>query len=252
MFSNIYKYLFLVGSAVTIFINYLSVSLPLNNVTTANVSDKYYTILTPAGFTFSIWGLIYTGLVVISFLIITDKFKVTRAAVGYFLLSCIVNCVWIFSWHNFQLLLCAFLLLLLVFLNYMTYTELNKSEKNSTRTLVTSWYLIYLGWTIVAAVINVTSYLQYGAGFDSFEPFVQGVLGGGVLVVAFLINTLFSQKYSNYTTLLVFVWAMWGILNAHSYNTVLAITIYVLMSLSFIVIAKIAYLKNINPTLIKK
>src|ERR1035437_5709068 len=37
-------------------------SLPLNNITTAQVSTRNDTILTPTGITFAIWGVIYVWL----------------------------------------------------------------------------------------------------------------------------------------------------------------------------------------------
>ena len=49
-----------VAFAVTVIINGLASSLALNGVTTAEVSDLYFTLVTPAGYVFSIWGVIYT------------------------------------------------------------------------------------------------------------------------------------------------------------------------------------------------
>ena len=40
-------------------VNFLSTSLPINNVTMADVTYVYPHLLIPAGFTFSIWGVIY-------------------------------------------------------------------------------------------------------------------------------------------------------------------------------------------------
>jgi hypothetical protein len=47
---------------ITIFVNYLSNTGALNGNTMKVVSDKYFNYFTPAGFAFSIWGLIYVGL----------------------------------------------------------------------------------------------------------------------------------------------------------------------------------------------
>ncbi len=43
-------------------VNYLAVSLPLGGMTTGALSDLYPNLFTPAGLTFSIWGLIYLAL----------------------------------------------------------------------------------------------------------------------------------------------------------------------------------------------
>ena len=47
---------------VTILMNYLANAVPFNGQSSGDVSDKYYTLFTPAGFTFAIWGIIYLAL----------------------------------------------------------------------------------------------------------------------------------------------------------------------------------------------
>ena len=43
--------------------NILSNALPLNGRTAGEISDALPSFFTPAGYTFSIWGLIYTALI---------------------------------------------------------------------------------------------------------------------------------------------------------------------------------------------
>ena len=45
-------------------INYLANALPINNLNTGQISDKFGVLFKPAGYAFSIWGLIYLGLLV--------------------------------------------------------------------------------------------------------------------------------------------------------------------------------------------
>ena len=47
---------------VTILMNYLSNTGIFNGETMASISAKYPSLFTPAGYAFSIWGLIYLGL----------------------------------------------------------------------------------------------------------------------------------------------------------------------------------------------
>ena len=47
---------------VTVFINYASTAFLFGDSDTGDVSDKYSTLFTPAGYAFSIWGLIYLAL----------------------------------------------------------------------------------------------------------------------------------------------------------------------------------------------
>ena len=56
---------------VTITVNMLAGSTTLlNGVTSGEISDMYLTLITPAGFTFSIWGIIYMLLLV--FIVLTS------------------------------------------------------------------------------------------------------------------------------------------------------------------------------------
>ena len=45
----------------TIVVNGLASALPLNDQTTGEISDRFQVYFVPAGYVFSIWGLIYLG-----------------------------------------------------------------------------------------------------------------------------------------------------------------------------------------------
>ena len=48
---------------VTLFVNGLANALPLNGMNTGQISDQFKVYFVPAGYVFSIWGLIYIGLI---------------------------------------------------------------------------------------------------------------------------------------------------------------------------------------------
>ena len=43
----------------TIYVNYLAQKLPINGLTQSDISESLPNLFTPAGLTFSIWGVIY-------------------------------------------------------------------------------------------------------------------------------------------------------------------------------------------------
>lgn len=49
----------LLGFFAMVSVNYAANALPLNNLSTEKVSNLYPNLFTSAGFTFSVWGLIY-------------------------------------------------------------------------------------------------------------------------------------------------------------------------------------------------
>jgi len=50
----------LIAFLLMIYVNYLSGIGEINNISAGGVSGKYPTLFTPAGFTFSIWGVSYS------------------------------------------------------------------------------------------------------------------------------------------------------------------------------------------------
>lgn len=54
------KILAVVAYVAMVVVNYLAVTLPLAGRDTGAISDKYPNLFVPAGYTFSIWGLLYT------------------------------------------------------------------------------------------------------------------------------------------------------------------------------------------------
>ena len=50
----------------TIGVNAMASALPLNGQTTGEISDRFDVFFVPAGYVFSIWGLIYLGLLAYS------------------------------------------------------------------------------------------------------------------------------------------------------------------------------------------
>ena len=55
--------LVLIAVIATIVVNGLANALPINGQGTGEISDRFDVYFVPAGYVFSIWGLIYVGLV---------------------------------------------------------------------------------------------------------------------------------------------------------------------------------------------
>ena len=94
--------------AVTIVVNGLASSLALNGRTTAEVSDLYFTLVTPAGYVFSIWGVIYTLVLVFSVFqaLPSQRGKLFLQKINVlFILSGVFNVAWLFLWHYDQIVL---------------------------------------------------------------------------------------------------------------------------------------------------
>ncbi len=112
---------------ITLVVNALANILPLNGLNTGQISDRFQVYFVPAGYVFSIWGVIYLGLVafaVFQALPAQRRNPRLRATGWWIALGGLANSAWIFLWHYqfFPLTLVAMLVLLATLL--VTYQRL--------------------------------------------------------------------------------------------------------------------------------
>ncbi|MCE6989618.1 tryptophan-rich sensory protein [Dyadobacter sp. CY323] len=153
---------------VTIIINYLSNTGIFNGNTMASVSASYQNYFTPAGYAFSIWGIIYAALT--AFVIHQSKglfnSRETPAVVmqiGWtFVVSCIANCLWVIAWlYDYTGLSVLIMLVILGSLIRIVMATRMEMELISLKQIALEcWpFAIYLGWINVALIANTAAYL---------------------------------------------------------------------------------------------
>ncbi len=169
----------------TLAVNVLANALPINGQTTSEVSGRFPLLITPPGYVFSIWGVIYTGL--IGYAIYQalptqrDNPRLRRIALP-FILSCAANIAWLLLWHHNQygLTLGAMIGLLLALITIDLRLGRVRGGPLAERLLVRLPFSIYLGWVSVATIVNTTVTLS-AAGWDgggvSPETWTAGLLG---------------------------------------------------------------------------
>jgi hypothetical protein len=204
----------------TIAVNGLANALPLNGLTTGEISDGFDVYFVPAGYVFSIWGLIYLALAAF---VIYQVFPSQREndrlrRVGYwFAASCAANIAWLFSWHYqlFPLTLLAMLVLLACLIVVYLKLDIGRSRVSTIeRWLVDFPFSLYLGWVSVATIANVTSLLDYlGWGGWGISPQVWAVI---MLSVGVVLAGMMAVQRGDYIYILVFIWAYIGIAVAQS------------------------------------
>ncbi|MEZ4615208.1 MAG: tryptophan-rich sensory protein [Caldilineaceae bacterium] len=204
-----------VALAVTIFINYLSNALPLNGRTAGEISDSFPVRFTPAGYVFSIWGLIYLGLIAYAIYQALPAQRANprlRAILWPFILSCMANSTWIFAWHFgyfiFALVLIIILLCSLIVLYqrlYLSFPAVSTAERWSTHIP----FRIYTGWATVATIANTTITL-YDLGWQG-APLRAELWAAILVVVATGIGLFFAFRLRDAAYTFVLVWAFVGI-----------------------------------------
>jgi hypothetical protein len=204
----------------TLVMNGLANALPLNGQTTGEISDRFQVYFVPAGYVFSIWGLIYVGLILYAIYqaLPAQRDNPRLRATGYlFALSCLANIAWLVLWHyEFFLLTLAAMgtLLVLLIAIYLRLGIGRAKVSTAERWLVQLTFSIYLGWISVATIANVTSVLDYvnwnGWGISP-EVWTAIMLLVGVGLVLAMAFTRGDVAYG-----LVIIWAFIGIALKHS------------------------------------
>lgn len=204
----------------TIAINGLANALPLNGVTTGEISDRFDVYFVPAGYVFSIWGVIYLALVAFAVYqaLPSQRDNPGLRRVGYlFAMSCVANVAWLFLWHYevFSLTIVAMVALLLLLIAIYLRLGIGRTRASTAeRWFVRLPFSIYLGWVTVATIANATSLLDYlnWAGWGiSPELWTVIMLVAATGITAGVVFTRGDIAYG-----LVIVWAFAGIAVKHA------------------------------------
>jgi hypothetical protein len=214
--KNIYRQIaIIVTTIITLTVNGLANALPLNGLTTGEISDAFETFFVPAGYVFSIWGLIYIGLIALTIFqaLPAQRENPRLVQIGWWLVvGNLANAAWIFLWHYqlFALTLIAMLTLLISLLNI--YVGIQKDRKGlslAERLSVNLPISIYLGWISVAMIANVSDVLSY----FNWGQFGLGAVTWMIIMLA-VVSALawaMSIRQRDAAYLAVLLWALAGI-----------------------------------------
>lgn len=219
-------------------VNFLANFLPINGVTTGEVSDQFPILFVPAGYVFSIWGLIYVALIVFVIYSMTPKGLANQqidSIAWWFVASNLFNTAWIFLWHyqQFTLTLIPIFGLLISLIAIYVKLRIGIQKRSLSESLLVSLpFGIYLGWATVAVVANVAQAL-YNLGWNG-APLTAPIWTVIMLGVASLLGVLMIFLRHEIAYPLVLVWAFIGIWVKHSDTPLVSTTALVLAAALFI------------------
>ena len=228
------RYLNIFGFALVITLNILANALPINGMTTGELSRLYPNRFVPAGFTFSIWGVIYLtllGFVVYQFF--QSANTVVKRIGLWFFISCLANASWILTWHYQRpLFALGLMLLLLISLTkiYLSVEPFDWADQWAAKIP----FQLYLGWISVATIANTTAVLvDYGW---TGGPLAEVTWAAIMVVVATLAGLFFATRYKDIAYNGVLLWAFYGIYARQASEGPLQTTLYVAGSALFLAI----------------
>ncbi|MEZ5426565.1 MAG: TspO/MBR family protein [Pyrinomonadaceae bacterium] len=206
-------------------VNYLAASGRINNVTPEVISDKYPTILTPAGYAFTIWSLIYLGLIGFSiFQALPSKADNPRLRPirTVYILSCVANCAWIYLWHYELIPVALAVMFLLLGTLALINVKLRDAPTNPEILLAKIPFSIYFGWVTVATILNASIALVY-LGVKTSDQTTQ-ILGAILIAVATGLGVFLRFKLNLLAYPVAVAWALTAIAVAHGGETIIVVS----------------------------
>ncbi len=230
--------------AAMVAVNFLANALPIGGRDTGEISDAYPNLFAPAGYAFSIWGLIYLLLAGYAIFQFTktgrNKEDLIKKINPLFIATSLANIAWIFAWHydhiGLSVVIIAILLILLIKIADILRAEKFTSQE---KLFISVPFSVYFGWITVATIANITVFLV-SLGWQGFG-IADFVWTSIILLVGVLIGILRLRKDRNIAYGLVLIWAYLGILLKHlsaggfggQYPSVIATVIVCLLLFGF-------------------
>ncbi len=257
--SKIYPIVNGVALVSTIVMNYLSNTGVFNGQTMKTVSDAYFNYFTPAGYAFSIWGLIYLALFAFVFysgrtLFNSKTQEPILEKIGlWFAISCVANSVWVVVWLYLYPALAAFIMLIILFsllrIIFIIQPEMVKSSFKR-KLLILFPFSLYVGWISVALIANVAAWLTKinWNGWGISAEYWTIIL----IVIAGLVNVLVHFKLNLKAFVAVGIWALIAIAVSNLKNNgpdTIVYACYVISSILFVILLMAFLKKSSQPTI---
>lgn len=202
-------------------VTYFVMTRSINQLDVSEVSARYETLFTPAGITFSIWGIIYllTGLFCLYHIIAAYKHDKTHSANnrllkinGLFIILNLATAAWLVAWTQERLLIALGLIIIQLFclmainLRLRIYDPLRSAEF---KLIAQVTFSIYFAWISIATIANAASWLK-SIGWDGWG--LTAVQWTFVMIsIAIVLALLMIFVRRNVYFGLVVAWALFGI-----------------------------------------
>ncbi|HUR98282.1 MAG TPA: TspO/MBR family protein, partial [Pyrinomonadaceae bacterium] len=212
---------------------------------TAAISAKYPTLVTPAGYAFSIWSLIYVGLIAFSiYQMLPANLPRFRAVRSFYISSCALNCAWLYFWHRDQIAVCFVVIVALwATLGVICY-QLRDPESLRDTWMAKAPFGLYFGWITAAMFVNLAIMLKFHN--ITFSPPVETTLAVILIVVAAACSVLVRVKLTNFFYPLAVAWALTAIAVKQSGHT--AIVMVAAFAVIACLIASLSFVMNLRSS----
>lgn len=180
----------------------------------AELSEKYQTIITPAGITFAIWGIIFISQGVFTVIQVIPRYRldpIVQNDISYwYFIACLFQSAWTFAFGYEIIWLSVFTMLgILVSLVVIILRKAKNSTSVSSYWLLHFPFDIHCGWIAAAFVVNVNVLVFSSDASAKVQEVMAYLTIGYALFVA--VSALFYLEKPNHTIAGVISWAAFGI-----------------------------------------
>jgi hypothetical protein len=214
--GKFWRWLLPLAVVACLYVNYLyNAHPPAGAFSNGEMSARHPTCLTPAGYAFSIWGVIFSGLVVYTIWQLRPQAYLSPLAARLtpvLTLAVLATTAWtlVFSYELIGLSLVVMLTLLVLLA--VAYARTRRLVLAGQAPAWPTWFLsLYLGWIVLATVLNLIFGLRDGFGWQwSDAAAVEGCIQ--LTKVAGLITLLLAVRGRD---LLLPVPVAWGLVGTY-------------------------------------
>jgi benzodiazapine receptor len=207
--------------------SYANISV-IGTMSVGEISDSFQNFFTPAGYVFSVWGVIYLSLLGFSIyqVLPSQREKPLMRRIGWlFILTNVFNGTWIFAWQFLLFPLSWVIIVGLLITLLLIYRQLDAERGRvgvAQKLLVHVPFSLYTAWVTVATIANTTILLQ-DLGFNG-GPIAPQIWSAVIIVVGATIAgyVIYTRRDIAFTG--VIVWAYAGIVNNYLSTEIVAYT----------------------------
>ncbi|MGY3087957.1 cbb3-type cytochrome oxidase subunit 3 [Hymenobacter sp. UYAg731] len=208
--GRLWRWLTALAIVGNIALNYYSNTHPFAGQTMGMVSAKYPTLLTPAGYAFSIWGLIFLALTIYAvwqLLPAQRRISLPDALAKPLTLASLATGAWVVLFANEMILPSVGVMLLILGCLVVAYGRARRRIfADAAPALAGVPLSLYLGWISVASVINITIGLRQ-LGWQTAEG-ASVTLTLGLIFVVVALGLIMSRVFRDMVFPLVVAWAL--------------------------------------------
>ncbi|MEB2775758.1 hypothetical protein SYJ56_10610 [Algoriphagus sp. D3-2-R+10] len=218
---KIYAILNMIVLVIVIFWNYWVNAKGLNGNTVSSLSADYENLFTPAGYAFSIWGVIFLALFVQGIFFISRAFSPTRdsdflSQIGpYLIMANIGNGLWIYIWLMEYTGVSIIVMFGILASLLITILNTNMERWDAPRPIIFwLWWPIalYSGWIAVATIANISAYLAKAGWNGGISEVTWAII---MIIVAVTLNLYMIATRNLREFASVGVWALIAISVRH-------------------------------------